>query len=149
MTFTLHLAHWPDDQADLYLIRREVFVEEQHVPPEIEIDEEDPFALHILARSPQGEPVGCGRLLSSGKIGRMAIRKPWRSLGIGRLLLDALLEQARLQHLHQIQLSAQTHAVGFYERFGFVPNGPIYEEAGIPHQKMYLALSPNPSPHTP
>ncbi|MCK6512591.1 GNAT family N-acetyltransferase [Myxococcota bacterium] len=137
---TLHIARWPDDQADLYLVRREVFIEEQHVPPEIEIDEHDHTALHLLLRSAQGEPIACARLLPSGKIGRMAVRKPWRSCGFGRWLLEALVAHAQQQRLPTVYLSAQTHAIGFYERFGFTTDGPVYEEAGIPHQKMSLSL---------
>ncbi|MCB9639143.1 MAG: GNAT family N-acetyltransferase [Myxococcales bacterium] len=136
----LRFASWPADKDPLYLIRHEVFVQEQKVPAEIEIDEWDPPSSHVLAVSEQGEPVGCGRLLPNGKIGRMAVRKPWRDRGIGRLLLEALLQQARYLQLKEVQLSAQIHATGFYERFGFVPQGPVYEEAGIPHQKMSLSL---------
>ena len=130
-------ASWSQDGGILYALRREVFVVEQGVPAEIELDGLDEDALHFLALDERGEGVGCGRLLRSGKLGRMAVLSGWRGCGIGRALLDGLMALARKEGIERLFLSAQIRAVGFYERAGFVAEGGIYEEAGIPHQRMF------------
>jgi predicted GNAT family N-acyltransferase len=132
-------AFWSQDGGILYALRREVFVEEQGVPAEIELDGLDEEALHIVALDEGGEGVGCGRLLRSGKLGRMAVLSGWRGFGVGRALLDGLMEMAKKEGIERLFLSAQIRAVGFYERAGFVTEGGIYEEAGIPHQRMFYA----------
>jgi predicted GNAT family N-acyltransferase len=82
--------------------------------------------------------IGTGRLLPDGHIGRMAVLADWRGKGVGRALLERLLEEARLQSC-ALALHAQTHASGFYRRFGFVEEGPEFMEAGIPHRTMVRA----------
>jgi predicted GNAT family N-acyltransferase len=85
--------------------------------------------------------IGTGRLLPDGHIGRMAVLKAWRGQGAGRALLRALVEEARRRGDREVVLSAQIHALGFYRAAGFAPEGPVYEEAGIPHQSMRLELN--------
>jgi predicted GNAT family N-acyltransferase len=122
-------------------IRVEVFVREQQVPESMEWDEFDTLSTHLLARDAAGEPIGCARLTPQGKIGRVAVRQPWRGLGIGAALLRELVLRARSQGLAEIVLYAQHKAVSFYEREGFVAFGDLFEEAGILHQAMRLDLT--------
>ena len=138
---SVEVVSWERHHAALSLVRFEVFVEEQQVPQEIELDEWDPRCLHVLALASPETPIGCGRLLPDGHIGRMAVRVPWRGQGVGLRLLERLLEAARGRGMREVLLSSQTHAIPFYRRAGFTTRGPIYEEAGIPHQEMWLALS--------
>ena len=131
----LRLGGWAELAAQAAPIRLEVFVEEQRVPAEMELDEFDALSCHALALV-DGRPVGTGRLLPDGHIGRMAVLAGWRGLGVGAALLQALIDEADRRGMGQLALSAQTHALGFYARFGFVPEGEVYEEAGLPHQGM-------------
>ena len=91
------------------------------------------------ARDADGGAIGTGRLLVQGKsghIGRMAVLADWRGKGVGRALLERLLEEAATLHLQNLALHSQTQACGFYRGFGFVEEGPEYMEAGIPHRTM-------------
>jgi len=133
----IRLLDWPAAQAHAKPIRFTVFVEEQRVPAEIEIDEHDAECIHALAYV-DGRAVGTGRLLPDGHIGRMAVLNAFRGGGIGKGLLRALIEAARRRGDAEVLLSSQVHAVGFYRAEGFEPEGPVYEEAGIPHQAMRL-----------
>jgi predicted GNAT family N-acyltransferase len=123
----------------LEALRREVFIVEQRVPEEMEWDADDATSVHALALL-EGHPVGCGRLLPDGHIGRMAVRAPHRSRGIGRALLQSLLAEARRRGMREVVLHAQTHALRFYEEQGFVADGPVFDEAGIPHRRMSQTL---------
>jgi len=127
-------------RSTLHAIRHEVFVNEQGVPPEIELDEVDPRCVHVLAYW-QGTPAGTGRLTPGGRIGRMAVLPDYRRFGIGSALLQQLLEEARLRGFKEAVLAAQINAVTFYERFGFKAEGAIFEEAGIDHLMMRRRLS--------
>lgn len=130
---------WEDAKAEASAIRFAVFVDEQNVPGELELDEHDAACLHVLARV-DGQAVGTGRLLPDGHIGRVAVLKAWRGRGVGARMLGTLVEAARLRGDREVVLSAQTHALGFYGRFGFEKEGPEYMEAGIPHQSMRKVL---------
>jgi predicted GNAT family N-acyltransferase len=135
-TFSVRLCDWDAARAQARRIRELVFVREQGVPLELEMDEQDPRCDHALAYSADGSAVGTGRLLPDGYIGRMAVLKEWRGKGVGGLLLLALVEQARSRGHATLRLNAQTHAAGFYRRFGFDIAGPEFMEAGIPHAAM-------------
>lgn len=119
-------------------VRRAVFIEEQHVPEALEWDEWEERSVHLLAHTPDGEAIGTGRLLPDATIGRMAVMPAWRGQGVGGSLLAALLALARERGEQVVRLSAQTHAIPFYARFGFEPEGPEYLDAGIPHRLMWL-----------
>ena len=121
-------------------IRTEVFVREQRVPSDIELDEMDARSLHAIAFEGE-QPIGTGRLLPDGHIGRMAILKDWRRRGIGAAILKALMEVAERRGDREVALSAQVHAVEFYRTHGFETVGDVYEEAGIAHQAMVRALA--------
>lgn len=138
--YSVRHADWQDDQAALSAVRRQVFILEQRVPEELEWDEADAPALHMLACDGGGHAIGTGRLLQDGHIGRMAVLREWRGRGVGAAILDALIAAARGRGLRGIVLNAQTHALGFYARRGFVAEGDEFPDAGIPHRRMWLRL---------
>ncbi len=127
-------------------VRREVFVREQGVPEEEEIDAHDrtdTSACHaLLERS--GRPAAAGRFFArpdgAVQIGRMAVRAEFRGLGYGRAILDALVDEAKRRGYPRVVLHAQTHARGFYERAGFTAHGPEFLDAGILHVEMERAF---------
>jgi predicted GNAT family N-acyltransferase len=135
----IELLSWEEARAHASPIRFTVFVEEQGVPREIELDEYDPVSIHVVAFEDQ-EPVATGRLLPDGHIGRMAVLKAWRGRGIGGAILKALIKVARQNGHADVALSAQVHAVPFYRAHGFIPEGDEYLEAGIRHQAMKQRL---------
>lgn len=132
---------WADDQGPLSALRRAVFIDEQHVPEDMEWDEHDATSTHFLALAADGTPAGCIRLIPSGQISRLCVLAERRSEGIGRLLLEAAIDDARRLGLREIFLHAQTHATSFYESAGFSVDGGIFVEAGIPHRLMVKTLS--------
>ncbi len=127
-------------QVPAAAIRHAVFVKEQRVPADIELDEFDDVSLHALAVDASGNAVGTGRLLPDGHIGRMAVLAAARGAGIGTALLQALMTAARERGLAEVQLNAQTHALPFYQRFGFTPDGEPFDDAGILHLAMRRSL---------
>jgi len=131
---------WESARADASRIRFEVFVEEQRVPRDMEMDEMDALCVHALAYSADGRVIGTGRLLPDGHIGRMAVLKVWRGKGIGGEILERLVAAARERGDPEVALSAQTHALEFYRRHGFAEEGEVYEEAEILHQAMRRVL---------
>lgn len=121
-----------------FSIRLRVFVREQGVPQEIELDEDDQRASHLLARI-RGRAVGTARLVIKNrraKIGRMAVLKGYRGKGAGKALLKRAIESARKKKVKAIYLHAQIPVIGFYEKMGFHCVGRLFMEAGIPHRKM-------------
>jgi predicted GNAT family N-acyltransferase len=136
----IRLADWTDDNAALRSIRREVFIVEQRIPETIEWDDLDPQSAHVLAADPGGRPIGCGRLLPDGHVGRLAVVAACRGRGVGAALLDALVALARQRGHARAILNAQIRAVPFYERYGFRVTGAEFEEAGIPHVVMERPL---------
>jgi len=121
-------------------LRLAVFVQEQGVPPELELDGLDSKALHVVVFNALNQPIATGRLLDDGggvvRIGRMAVDRGLRGGHWGRMVLDALLDTARQKGNSVVTLHAQRHAQSFYERAGFVPEGAPFEEAGIAHIAM-------------
>lgn len=138
--FSVHETNWTQDAARLSAVRRAVFIDEQGVPESLEWDDFDVPSLHLLATADDGTPIGCARLLTDGHIGRMAVLPAWRGQGVGRALLEAVLNAARRAGHANVQLSAQTHAACFYRQAGFIQYGTVYQEAGIPHVSMNLPL---------
>jgi predicted GNAT family N-acyltransferase len=142
--FHVDSADWaraPEREA-LRDIRLEIFVGEQRVPEALEWDELDSVSVHLLARDDRGDAIGCARLTPQGKIGRVAVRQPWRNQGIGGALIRELVARARSQGHTAVALDAQAAAIAFYEREGFVAYGDRFEDAGIIHQAMRLELEP-------
>jgi predicted GNAT family N-acyltransferase len=127
-------------KAQAFAIRMRVFVREQGVPAEIEIDDHDRRAIHFLALI-SGKAVGTARVVfnrGSAKIGRMAVLKSFRRRGVGAKLLRRAVAAANKHGARKIYLHAQVVVIGFYEKFGFHSVGPVFEEAGIAHRKMLL-----------
>ena len=131
-----------DDFPACAAIRRRVFIEEQNVPEELELDELDATAVHLLAVQ-DGRPVGTARLLIEGesaKIGRVAVLPEMRGTRAGAALMRAALDELRARGVTKAKQGAQTHAIGFYEKLGFTVHGPEYDDAGIPHRDMSRSL---------
>jgi len=133
-------ARGPSDVAAAFALRTEVFCDEQNVPPEMEIDEFDPEAQHLVALLAQEQRViGTLRLLSFGseaKIGRVAVAADWRRRGIASRMLAAALARARAQGFTRVRLAAQVVAVALYEQAGFAVESEPFPEAGIDHVWM-------------
>lgn len=138
--FSVRLACWGDVSPQASAIRFEVFVSEQKVPVEEELDEEDAQSLHALACDAQGNAIATGRLLRNGHIGRMAVLKSWRGRGVGSAMLLALVDETRRRGYAQVELSAQCHACTFYAAHGFIAEGGVYMDAGIEHRTMRRVL---------
>lgn len=132
-----------DDLATCRRLRRIVFIDEQGVSEADEIDDKDGEAIHLLATT-DGRPVGTARLLvegGTGKIGRVCVLREARGTGLGAALIRAGVERFRkVPGVTKVKLGAQVHALGFYERLGFTAYGPVYDDAGIDHRDMVLAL---------
>ena len=136
--FRVTVADYADAFGDLRAVREAVFVREQRVPVELELDALDPRSRHVLARDRDGRAIGTARLTPDGRIGRMAVLREWRGSGVGSALLHALLRQARQDGRDGVALNAQVEAIPFYARHGFVAHGERFMEAGIEHQAMRL-----------
>lgn len=136
---SVRVADWQSDAA-IREIRFSVFVEEQQVPVELELDAEDAGATHFLLFLEQ-QAIGTARLLADGKIGRVAILAEHRSKGFGRALMLEIMRYAREMDMPRLTLSSQTQALDFYRRLGFRVCSAVYMDAGIPHQDMYWSPS--------
>ena len=126
---------WQNMETHLRRIRTIVFIEEQNVPEEMEWDEYDETCMHVIVGM-NGEYIATGRLLETGQIGRMAVLKSYRKMGIGSKILEKLLSIAESMGMKTIFLNAQLDAIGFYRKYGFEEEGDIFDDAGIPHRKM-------------
>ncbi len=145
----IELSAWTEARAEATHIRESVFVAEQGVPAELELDQHDSNCVHALARDEAGRAVGTGRLLPGeahgarivAHVGRMAVLREWRGRGVGGALLARLIEAARERGDTEVALLAQTHAQGFYRAHGFLEEGEEFLEAGIPHRAMRRVLA--------
>ena len=150
----VRLTQTEGDRAAVFAVRRQVFVDEQSVPEELEYDELDLTADHFLALL-DGVPVGAGRLVvidsapdadpgqgtkPTGTLGRLAVAKAARGTGLGRLLVDAIEQRAAERGLAAVELHAQTHARSFYQQLGYAAYGDLFSEAGIEHISMRKEL---------
>jgi predicted GNAT family N-acyltransferase len=134
----IHIASTTVQRADALRVRIAVFVDEQGIAREDEIDEFDDTAVHCVGYEREA-PVAAGRLVVMdryGKIGRMAVLKERRGTGIGAQVLAALEREGAARGLRLFRLSAQLTARGFYDRAGYTPEGDVYDEVGIPHIAM-------------
>lgn len=151
--YAVRVAEDPADREACFAVRKEVFVVEQGVDENIEYDAYDAVAVHVLAVREDGVPLGTGRLLfgeaaatktggdpAVGSLGRLAVSRAARGLGVGAALVRAIEDAARARGLASVDLHAQTHALGFYERLGYAAYGPEFPDAGIPHRAMRRAL---------
>ncbi|MFG3125510.1 GNAT family N-acetyltransferase [Streptomyces sp. NPDC048208] len=153
--FTVRVAGDPADREACFAVRKDVFVGEQGVPQDIEYDAYDASAVHVLAVDEDGVPLGTGRLLhgeaaaartggdaSVGSLGRLAVTRRARGLGVGAALVRAIEDAARGLGLTAVDLHAQTRALGFYERLGYTAYGPEFQDAGIAHRAMRRPIGP-------
>ena len=138
--FAIACVDYALDHARLHAVREVVFVQGQQVPVDLDRDALDPLCFHVLAVDAGGTPVGTARLTPDRRIGRMAVLEAFRGRGIGEAMLAALLDEARRRGWTEVSLHAQVHALPFYARAGFVPAGPVFDEAGIPHRGMRRRL---------
>jgi YbgC/YbaW family acyl-CoA thioester hydrolase len=136
----VRVGGWDELGVDARALRTEVFVDEQHIPAALEWDQADGDAVHAVARNRLGMALATGRLVAAApgvaKIGRMAVRHAARGSGVGRLVLEALIDAARARGDHEVMLHAQHSAVPFYRRCGFAERGAPFTEAGIVHIEM-------------
>ena len=139
-------GEWTNLAVAARAVRTAVFIEEQGIPESEEWDDDDAQAWHVVVANLGGLPVATGRLITHGmpageaKIGRMAVLNGSRALGLGEQVLQALIDAARERGVQRITLHAQTSAQAFYARAGFKPEGPPFDEVGIPHIVMTLTL---------
>ncbi len=136
------IARTQEQRAQCFAIRRAVFVQEHNVPLDLEMDEYDDAATHFLLWE-DGAPLATARLLDkhgSAKIGRVAVLPGARGRGLGLALMETVLNEAHRQGFRHAVLDAQTYAIPFYARLGFVAEGGEFDDAGIPHRLMRRAL---------
>lgn len=138
--FYIKQVTWSTHEVALRLVRKQVFIIEQHVPRSLEWDEHDATATHLLAVDCQQVPIACARLLDNGSIGRMAVLKAWRGKGIGKALLVQAIALYQQRACSMVTLSAQLHAIAFYEQSGFVVCSEPYLDANILHVDMQLKI---------
>lgn len=133
MTIQITLANWHTQQHAARLVREQVFVTEQQIPLEMGMDETDDLCLHAVATDASGQPIGTGRLLPDGHIGRLAVVASARGNRVGAALLQRLMQAAKERGDQCVIVNAMVQVAGFYERFGFKAISKEYVEAGIPH----------------
>ena len=140
----IRLAQFDSDYPALRDVRVTVFVEEQGVPIEIELDERDRHCIHVLASDAAGRPVGTGRidLEAGGKIGRLAVLAAERGTGVGTALMARLHDIALGAALPSVWCNAQLSAVPFYQKLGYVVTSGPFFEAGIEHRRMQREIRP-------
>ncbi|MGK8803205.1 GNAT family N-acetyltransferase [Acinetobacter seifertii] len=131
---------WEQLEKDVKYIREQVFIQEQGITPEDEWDDFDAIAVHFMVYDKE-QLIATARLLPQHSVGRVAVLMPYRKQGIGKILMQHIIDYARNQKLPYLKLSAQTHVTAFYEALGFQVQGEVYQDCGIPHIDMTLALS--------
>jgi len=131
---------WEQLEKDAKLIREQVFIQEQGIAPEDEWDDLDATVLHFIVYDRE-QPIATARLLPQHSVGRVAVLLPYRKQGVGKILMQHIIDYARYHKLPYLKLSAQTYVTAFYEALGFVGQGEEYLDCGIPHIDMTLELN--------
>jgi len=131
---------WEQLEQDAKYIREQVFIQEQGIAPEDEWDDLDATVLHFIVYDCD-QPIATARLLPQHSVGRVAVLVPYRKQGIGKILMQHIIDSARHHKLPYLKLSAQTYVTAFYEALGFHAKGEVYEDCGIPHIDMVLELN--------
>ncbi len=131
---------WEQLEKDAKYIREQVFIQEQGIASEDEWDDLDATAVHFMVYDKE-QPIATARLLPQHSVGRVAVLMPYRKQGIGKILMQHIIDYARNQKLPYLKLSAQTYVTAFYLALGFKVQGEVYQDCGIPHIDMVLALS--------
>jgi predicted GNAT family N-acyltransferase len=138
--FTARIVDWSSQEQTLRMIRETVFIMEQDVHEDEEFDGRDADCLHVLVEDKKGRPIATARMLSDGKVGRMAVLRHWRKKGVGSAMLIKLFVEARIRGLKQLCADAQVRALPFYEKHGFRVVGDEFMDARIPHKKVVKDL---------
>ncbi len=136
MTFTTESVDWERSQNRLKALREKVFVLEWRLPPETEFDEHDPKAYHALVYDPDKEPIATARLTPQGEIGRVAVKRQHRHLGVYKVLFKALIQLAKTKQLKIVKVNLSLDSVPYHTKLGFEPVGQVFMDAGIPRQRM-------------
>lgn len=132
-------SRWSEHETDIRSIRQRVFIDELGIASELEWDNQEDNAQYILIYGDR-KPIASGRLLDTGQIGRMAVLPGYRGQGVGTMLLQALVDLGGADGFNQLWCTAQTSAQGFYQKYGFSPEGEVFVAASISHIKMILTL---------
>ena len=138
--FKIRAGRWDELQNDAKLIREHVFIQEQQIAVEDEWDAEDAVSVHFVVYD-QDQPIATARLLKNNSVGRVAVLKSHRGLGIGKLLMHQIIQQAKHEQREFLKLSSQVHAIQFYAGLGFNVEGEQYLDCGIPHIEMRLLFA--------
>ena len=138
--FTIRTGSWDELQNDAKLIREQVFIQEQQIAVADEWDAEDAVSVHFVVYD-QDQPIATARLLKNNSVGRVAVLKSHRGVGIGKLLMQQIIQQAKHQQREFLKLSSQVHAIQFYAGLGFNVEGEQYLDCGIPHIDMRLLFA--------
>lgn len=139
--YSVQSGCWDQFQAEAEMIRRKVFIEEQHIAESDEWDEQDAISIHFIVFH-QDQPIATARLLQNNSIGRVAVLTDFRGKGVGLVIMQAIIAFAEQHNRLALKLSSQVHAISFYQRLGFTTQGSEYLDCGIPHIDMTLQLSP-------
>ena len=137
--FSIRTGSWSELKHYAMPIREHVFIQEQHINPEDEWDAQDEICTHFVVFD-EDKQIATARLLSNHSIGRVAVLKAYRGLGIGHDLMKFIIEFAKQENRPNLILSAQVHAIPFYQNLGFEIQGDEYLDCGIPHINMFMSL---------
>ncbi|OTG63176.1 GNAT family N-acetyltransferase [Acinetobacter silvestris] len=135
--YTIRSGCWDDLHPHAKLIREQVFIQEQQIAAQDEWDEQDAVALHFMVYA-ENQPIATARLLQNNSIGRVAVLKSYRGKGIGKLLMEEIIQYAQKEKREFLKLSAQVYAIPFYVGLGFAVQGDEYLDCGIPHVDMWM-----------
>ncbi|WP_233191922.1 GNAT family N-acetyltransferase [Sporosarcina sp. P34] len=144
LQMTVKIVSDEKGRQDAYSVRKKVFVEEQGVPLILELDEHDQEAIHFVVYDEVDQPIGAGRMRglvnAHGKIERICILPEYRGKHLGNLIMNTLEEHALKNSMKKLILNAQSYAVPFYEKLGYVVTSPEFMDADIPHRAMEKSL---------
>ncbi|MBJ2130372.1 GNAT family N-acetyltransferase [Alteromonas sp. IB21] len=136
MAFTVHNVDWEKDKNRLKALREHVFVLEWRVPESSEFDEHDSSACHVLIVDDKNIPIATGRLTKKGELGRIAVKRSHRTLVVYRLLFEALLNVAKRNNCPIIKVVCTLESVSYHRSLGFIPDGQVFMDAGVPRQRL-------------
>ncbi|EOR11352.1 GNAT family N-acetyltransferase [Acinetobacter tandoii] len=139
MTLQIRTGTWAELQSDAKPIREQVFIQEQQIAAADEWDTQDEVSQHFVVFDGE-QAIATARLLPNHSIGRVAVLASYRGQGIGKLLMQEIIQQAQIQQRPLLQLSSQVHAMSFYQALGFQVCGEAYMDCGIPHIDMQMSL---------
>lgn len=136
MAFTIQNVDWEKDKHRLKALREHVFVLEWRVPEASEFDEHDSSACHVLIVNDENEPIATGRLTKRGELGRIAVKRCHRTLPVYRALFDALINTAKRNNVPIIKVVCNLESVSYHQSIGFIPDGQVFMDAGVPRQRL-------------